>query len=60
MRAEAADPSPWQQHALLGRDRREADALRDLMREHVIEHPVDEAELLMIASGSNRRSAFRT
>jgi len=37
MRAEAAgDPRPWRQQALLGRDRWEADALRDLVCEHVI------------------------
>ena len=39
MRAEAAgDPGPWRQQALLGRDRWDADALRDLVRDYVIEH----------------------
>src|SRR5215210_1758946 len=38
MRAEAAgDPGPWRQQALLDRSRWEADALRDLVRDHVIE-----------------------
>ena len=33
MRAEAAgDPGPWRQQAVLGRDRWDADALRDLVR----------------------------
>src|ERR1700679_4013715 len=39
MRAEAVgDPGPWRQQALLGRDRWEADALRDVVRDYVIEH----------------------
>ena len=38
MRAEAAgDPGPWRQQELLGRDRWDADALRDLVRDYVIE-----------------------
>src|SRR3954470_15303787 len=38
MRAEAAgDPGPWRQQAILGRGRWEADALRDLVRDHAIE-----------------------
>jgi SRSO17 transposase len=38
MRAEAAgDPGPWRQQALLGRDRWEADALRDMVRAYVDE-----------------------
>jgi SRSO17 transposase len=38
MRAEAAgDPGPWRQQALLGRGRWDADALRDLVREYVVE-----------------------
>ena len=33
MRAEAAgDPGPWRQQALLGRNRWDADALRDMVR----------------------------
>lgn len=38
MRAEAAgDPGPWRQQAILGRGRWEADALRDLVRDYVLE-----------------------
>ena len=49
MRAEAAgDPGPWRQQALLGRDRWDADALRDLVRDYVIEHLADENAVLVI------------
>ena len=49
MRAEAAgDPGPWRQQALLGRDRWDADALRDLVREYVIEHLTDDDAVLVI------------
>ncbi len=38
MRAEAAgDPGPWRQQALLGRGRWNADALRDVVRDDVVE-----------------------
>jgi len=38
MRAEAAgDPGPWRQQAVLGRSRWQADALRDLVRDDVLE-----------------------
>jgi SRSO17 transposase len=38
MRAEAAgDPGPWRQQAILGRGRWETDALRDLVRDYVVE-----------------------
>ena len=38
MRAEAAgDPGPWRQQALLGRGRWDADALRDVVRDYVVE-----------------------
>src|SRR3954464_15874405 len=38
MRAEAAgDPGPWRQQALLGRARWDADALRDCVRDYVVE-----------------------
>jgi SRSO17 transposase len=43
MRAEAAgDPGPWRRQAILGRGRRDADALREIMREYVVEHLTDE------------------
>jgi SRSO17 transposase len=42
MRAEAAgDPGPWRQQAILGRGRWQADALRDIVREYVVEHRAD-------------------
>jgi len=45
MRAEAAgDPGPWRQH----RDRWDADALRDLVRDYVTEHLADENAVLVI------------
>jgi SRSO17 transposase len=38
MRAEAAgDPGPWRQQAVLGRSRWDADAPRDLVRDHALE-----------------------
>ena len=49
MRAEAAgDPGPWRQQALLGRDRWEADALRDMVRGYVLEHFADDDAMLVI------------
>src|SRR6202167_1020783 len=49
MRAEAAgDPGPWRQQELLGRDRWDADALRDLVRDYVIEHLADDDAVLVI------------
>src|SRR5690349_25128869 len=50
MRAEAAgDPGPWRQQALLGRDRWAADALRDMVREYVIEHLADDDAVPVVA-----------
>jgi SRSO17 transposase len=38
MRAEAAgDPGPWRQQAILGRGRWDADGLRDIVRDYVVE-----------------------
>src|SRR6202050_3567109 len=49
MRAEAAgDPGPWRQQALLGRDRWDADALRDMVREYVMEHLADDKAVLVV------------
>src|SRR5512142_1505096 len=49
MRAEAAgDPGPWRQQAALGRDRWDADALRDLVRDYATEHLADENAVLVI------------
>jgi SRSO17 transposase len=49
MRAEAAgDPGPWRQQALRGRDRWDADELRDLVRGYVAEHLADDDAVLVI------------
>jgi len=49
MRAEAAgDPGPWRQQAVLGRDRWDADALRDLVRDYATEYLADENAVLVI------------
>lgn len=49
MRAEAAgDPGPWRQQELLGRDRWDADELRDFVREYIVEHLADTDAVLMI------------
>lgn len=49
MRAEAAgDDGPWRQQALLGRGRWEADALRDIVRDYVVEHLGDDNAVLVI------------
>jgi hypothetical protein len=49
IRAEAAgDPGPWRQKALLGRDRWDADALRDLVRECVVEQLAGNDAVLVI------------
>ncbi len=49
MRAEAAgDSGPWRQQALLGRGRCDADALRDIVRNYVIEHLGDDDAVLVI------------
>jgi hypothetical protein len=49
MRAEAAgDPGPWRQQAILGRREWDADALRDIVRDYVIEHLADDDAVLVI------------
>jgi len=49
MRAEAAgDPGPWRQQAILGRGRWDADALRDIVREYVVETLADQDAVLVI------------
>jgi SRSO17 transposase len=49
MRAEATgDSGPWRQQALLGRGRWDADALRDIVRDHVIEYLGDDNAVLVI------------
>jgi len=53
MRAEAAgDPGPWRQQAILGRGDWDADALRDLMRDYVVETlAADDAVLVIDETG---------
>lgn len=49
MRAEAAgDPGPWRQQALLGRAQWDADALRDVVRAHVVNHFGDPDAVLVV------------
>src|SRR5678810_973484 len=53
MRAEAAgDPGPWRQQAILGRGRWDVDALRDIVRDYVVEHlAADDAVLVVDETG---------
>src|SRR6195952_861775 len=53
MRAEAAgDPGPWRQQAVLGRAHWDADALRDVVRDYVVEHlSADDAVLVIDETG---------
>jgi SRSO17 transposase len=53
MRAEAAgDPGPWRQQAILGRGRWDADALRDIVRDYVVERlAADDAVLVIDETG---------
>ena len=53
MRAEAAgDPGPWRQQAVLGRGRWDADALRDIVRDYVVETlGADDAVLVIDETG---------
>src|SRR5271156_6088496 len=49
MRAEAAgDSGPWRQQAILGRGQWDADALRDIVRDYVVEMLADEDAVLVI------------
>lgn len=49
MRAEAAgDRGPWRQQAILGRGRWEADSLRDIVRDYVVETFADNDAVLVI------------
>jgi SRSO17 transposase len=53
MRAEAAgDAGPWRQQAILGRGRWDADALRDIVRDYVVEKfAADDAVLVIDETG---------
>jgi SRSO17 transposase len=49
MHAEAAgDPGPWRQQAILGRGRWDADALRDIVREYVVETLAEPNAVLVV------------
>lgn len=49
MRAEAAgDPGPWRQQAILGRGRWNADSLRDIVRDYVVENLATNDAVLVI------------
>src|SRR5260370_31365426 len=49
LRAEAAGaPGPWRQQAILGRRDWDADALRDIVRDYVIEHLAEDDAVLVI------------
>jgi SRSO17 transposase len=49
MRAEAAgDPGPWRQQAILGCGRWDADALRDIVREYVVETLAEPNAVLVV------------
>src|SRR4051812_26574184 len=49
MRAEAAgDPGPWRQQALLGRAPWDADALRDIVRDYIVETLADREAVLVL------------
>src|ERR1700674_1843540 len=49
VRAEGAgDPDPWRQQAILGGRDWDADALRDIVRDYVIEHLADDDAVLVI------------
>src|SRR4051794_39158605 len=68
MRAEAAgDPGPWRQQSVLGRGQWDADALRDVVRDYVLETladpgaslVLDETGFLKQCTGPARRRAWR-
>ena len=49
MRAEAAgDPGPWRQQAILGRARWDAEALRDIVHDYVVERLAAKDAVLVI------------
>jgi SRSO17 transposase len=49
MQAEAAgDPDPWRRQAILGRCRWDADAVRDVVRDYVMENMTDQIAVLVL------------
>ena len=61
MRAEAAgDPGPWRQQAILGRGRWDADGLRDIVRDYVVENlAANDAVLVIDETGFLKQSLPR-
>jgi len=58
MRAEAAgDPGPWRRQAILGRGRWDAEALRDVVRDVVVEHLADDGAVPVLDGELYRRTA---
>ena len=47
-RRRLSDPGPWRQQAILGRGDWDADALRDIVHDYVIEHLADDDAVLVI------------
>jgi hypothetical protein len=61
IRAEAAgDPGPWRQQAILGRGRWDADRLRDLVREHVVENLAADDAVLALHRGDHLLAVVRS
>src|SRR3712207_9286867 len=57
MRAEAAgDPGPWRQQALLGRAQWDTDALRDVVRDYVVETLAEPDAVLVVDEKIGRAS----
>jgi SRSO17 transposase len=50
----AGDPGPWRQQAILGRGRWEADARRDVVRDHALE-TLGDADAVLVIDGRTRR-----
>jgi len=58
MRAEAAgDPGPWRQQAILSHRDWDADALRDIVRDYVIERLADDDAVLVIDLNGEAKTA---
>ena len=58
MRAEAAcDPGPWRQQAILSHRDWDADALRDIVRDYVIERLADDNAVLVIDLNGEAKTA---
>ena len=49
------DPGPWRQQAILGRGHWDADALRDIVRDYVLEHLADPEAVLVVDGWAAKR-----